>query len=117
METQEKTQIKPEISFEDFMKADIRLCLITSAEKVEKSDKLLKLTINTGVDERVVVSGIAHQFRPGSLIGMKLPFILNLAPRKIKGIESNGMIIMSQDNSGDYFAIGNNNAEIGSVIV
>lgn len=88
--------IKPEITFEDFMKMDIRLCQILSIEKVEKKDKLYKLEIDTGIDKRTVVSAIAHIFTPEELQHKCLPFILNLPVRKIANIDSHGMIILAE---------------------
>jgi methionyl-tRNA synthetase len=107
MEAQEKTTlaIKPEITFDEFMKLDIRLCLITSVEKVEGKDKLYKLEIYTGVDKRVVVSAIAHKIEPQKLKWRTIPFVLNLAPRKIAGIESQGMIIMAETTEGNYIQL------------
>ena len=89
---------KPNISFEDFNKLDIRICKILSVEKVEKADKLYKMQIDTGIDKRTVVSAIAHQMSEDALTGQLLPFILNLEPRKIRGIESNAMIILGESN-------------------
>lgn len=99
MDTQEKVLpvIKPEITYDDFMKMDIRLCQILSVEKVENKDRLYKLKINTGIDERIVVSAIAEIFKPHELEFKFLPFVLNLPVRKIAGIESNGMIILAED--------------------
>ena len=87
--------IKPTITIEDYDKLDIRLCQIISVEKVEKKDKLYKLQIDTGIDKRIVVSSIAHLFTPEQLLWKTLPFVLNLAPREIAKIESNGMIILA----------------------
>lgn len=109
--------IKPEISFEDFMKADVRMCQITSVEKVEKADKLYKLQINTGIDSRVVVSAIADKFTSEQLINSTMPFVLNLPPRKIRGIESFGMIIMAENSNGDYIHMNNNSAEPGAIVI
>jgi methionyl-tRNA synthetase len=79
---------------------DIRVGTILEAEKVEKADKLLKLKIDTGVDVRTVVSGIALYHKPGEIVGKQVSILLNLEPRKIKGIESQGMILMSEDADG-----------------
>ncbi|MBL7767232.1 MAG: methionine--tRNA ligase [Chitinophagaceae bacterium] len=92
--------IKPEIQFEDFDKIDLRTGTITSAEKVAKADKLLKLTIDLGFEQRTVVSGIALHYTPEDVIGMQVTLVANLAPRKMRGIESNGMILMSEDAAG-----------------
>ena len=91
---------KPETSFDDFSKMDIRTGTILEAERVPKTDKLLKLKIDTGIDQRTVVSGIAEWYKPEDIIGQQVSILVNLAPRKIKGIESNGMILMAEDADG-----------------
>lgn len=91
---------KDEITFDDFMKMDIRVGEILTAERVPKADKLLKLTVDTGVDKRTVVSGIAEHYAPEDIIGKKVSILLNLAPRKIRGVESQGMILMAEDEDG-----------------
>ncbi|MGO1596045.1 MAG: methionine--tRNA ligase [Sphingobacterium sp.] len=91
---------KPNISFEEFTKLDIRVGQIVSAEKVPKTKKLLKLTVDTGLDRRTVVSGIAAFFKPEDIIGKQVSIIVNLESRKIKGIESQGMILMAEDGDG-----------------
>lgn len=91
---------KEAISFDDFTKLDIRLGTILEAEKVEKADKLLKLTVDTGIDKRTIVSGIAEHYSPEEVIGKTVQVLLNLAPRKIRGIESQGMILMAEDAEG-----------------
>ena len=93
--------MKNEITFDEFMKMDIRVGTIKAAEKVEKADKLLKLTIDTGVDIRTVVSGIAEHYKPEEIIGQKVSVLLNLAPRKIRGVESQGMILMAESQQGE----------------
>lgn len=93
--------MKDEINFDDFTKMDIRLGKITAAEKVEKADKLLKLTVDTGIDQRTVVSGIAEHYKPEDVIGKTVQILLNLAPRKIRGIESQGMILMAENAEGE----------------
>lgn len=92
--------MKDSITFDDFTKMDIRVGEIKTAEKVEKADKLLKLTIDTGIDIRTVVSGIAEHYKPEDIIGKKVSVLLNLAPRKIRGIESQGMILMAENAEG-----------------
>lgn len=92
--------MKEEITFDDFTKIDLRTATITEAEKVEKADKLLKLTIDTGVDVRTVVSGIAESFTPEEIIGKQVMILLNLAPRKIRGIESQGMLLLTTKPDG-----------------
>lgn len=91
---------KAETSFDDFSKMDIRVGTILEAEKVPKTDKLLKLVIDTGIDKRTVVSGIAGSYKPEEIIGQQVSILVNLAPRKIKGIESQGMILMAENNKG-----------------
>ena len=91
---------KPEITYDDFTRMDIRIGEIIEAEKVKGADKLLKLKIDTGVDQRTVVSGIAQFYQPENIIGQKVSILINLAPRKIKGIESQGMILMAENKEG-----------------
>ncbi|MCG8697705.1 MAG: methionine--tRNA ligase [Bacteroidales bacterium] len=88
---------KPNITFDDFTKMDIRVGKILEAEKVAKTKKLLQLKIDTGVDVRTVVSGIAEYYEPEKIIGQQVCILINLEPRKIRGIESQGMILMAQD--------------------
>ncbi len=92
--------MKDEITFDDFTKIDLRTATIIEAEKVEKADKLLKLTVDTGVDVRTVVSGIAESFTPEEVIGKQVMILLNLAPRKIRGIESQGMLLLTTKEDG-----------------
>ena len=92
--------VKPAISYDEFMKMDIRVGTILEAVKVPKADKLLQLLVDTGVDKRTVVSGIAEHFAPENIIGQQVSLLLNLEPRKIKGIESQGMILMAEDSDG-----------------
>ena len=91
---------KAEVSFDDFQKMDIRVSTILAAEKVAKTKKLLKLTIDTGIDKRTIVSGIAEYYTPEQLVGRQELVLANLAPREIKGIESRGMILMAEDALG-----------------
>ena len=93
--------MKDEITFDEFSKMDLRVGTITAAEKIEKADKLLKLTVDTGIDVRTVVSGIAEHFKPEEVIGQKVSILLNLAPRKIRGVESQGMILMAETEMGE----------------
>ena len=92
--------MKEQISFDDFTKIDLRTATILEAEKVEKADKLLKLKVDTGVDVRTVVSGIAESFSPEEIIGKQVMILLNLAPRKIRGIESQGMLLLTTKPDG-----------------
>ncbi len=91
---------KDMIQFDDFQKMDIRVSTILAAEKVAKTKKLLKLTVDTGIDQRTIVSGIAEHFTPEELVGKQVLVLVNLAPRDLKGITSNGMILMAEDASG-----------------
>lgn len=90
--------MKPEVTFDDFMKMDIRAGKIIQAEKVDGSNKLLKLLVDTGIDQRTIVSGIARYFEPETVIGKQVTVLLNLAPRKIMGIESQGMILLAENH-------------------
>ena len=91
---------KAECTFDDFQKMDIRVSTIVAAEKVAKTKKLLKLTVDTGIDTRTIVSGIAEHFTPEQLIGQQVLVLVNLAPRELKGILSQGMILMAEDATG-----------------
>ena len=91
---------KAECTFDDFGKMDIRTATVLEAERVPKTDKLLKLTIDTGIDTRVIVSGIAEFYTPEQMVGKQICILANLAPRKIRGIESKGMILMARQGDG-----------------
>ena len=99
------TPIKPEITFDDFSKLDIRIGKVLAAEKMEKSNKLLKLTIDIGVEKRTVLSGIAQHYNPEQIVGKQVTMIANLAPRKMMGIESQGMVLMAEDTDGKLVLI------------
>jgi methionyl-tRNA synthetase len=92
--------IKPQIQYDDFAKLDLKVATITAAEKVEKADKLLKLEVDLGFEKRTIVSGIALHFEPSAIVGKQVVIVANLAPRKMRGIESNGMILMAEDSDG-----------------
>lgn len=96
---------KPNIEYDDFAKMDIRAGTIIAAEKVAKTKKLLKLTIDTGIDKRTVVSGIAEFFEPENIIGQQVSILVNLAPKSLKGIESQGMILMAENADGSLVFI------------
>jgi methionyl-tRNA synthetase len=101
---QVKTSAAPQkenVSFDEFSKMDIRVGTIIEAEKVAKTAKLLKLKIDTGIDQRTVVSGIAEHYKPEDIIGKQVSILVNLAPRNIKGIESQGMILMAENSMGE----------------
>ncbi|MBS4012625.1 MAG: methionine--tRNA ligase [Bacteroidetes bacterium] len=109
--------LKPEISFDDFQKMDIRTAIVLKAEKVAKTKKLLKLEVDTGVDIRTVVSGIAEYFNPEDVIGKKVLILANLQPRLIKDIESHGMILMAERRDGSlYFVSAGDDVEKGCKI-
>lgn len=103
VETAEPTlePIKDEIVFDDFTKLDIRVATIVEAKKVKKADRLLELTLDTGVDTRTVLSGIAQHFSPEEIMGKQVCLLANLAPRKMKGIVSQGMVLMAEDSEGN----------------
>ncbi len=92
--------LKPEVTIDDFTKLDIRIGKIIAAEKMEKSNKLLKLTVNSGLDTRTILSGIAQHFTAEEMVGKQVTFIANLAPRKMMGLESQGMILSAEDHDG-----------------
>jgi methionyl-tRNA synthetase len=94
------TAAKENVSFDDFAKMDLRVGTVVAAEKVAKTKKLLKLTVDTGLDQRTIVSGIAEYFIPEALIGQQVLVLLNLAPREIKGIESQGMLLLAENADG-----------------
>src|SRR6185312_2266918 len=120
-ENQAAISVQPQkstITFEDFEKMDIRVGTIVAAEKVKGADKLLKLTVNTGIDVRTVVSGIAKYHLPEDIVGKQVCLLANLAPRKLKGIESQGMILMAENADGKliFVAPTDSNAENGSIV-
>jgi methionyl-tRNA synthetase len=114
----ENTALKTEITYDDFIKMDIRIGTILEAERVPKTDKLLKLLIDTGIDKRTVVSGIAEYYKPEEIIGQKVSVLANLAPRKIKGIESKGMILMAENADGTLSFVAPTRSDInnGSIV-
>lgn len=93
-------EVKDTIQFEDFSKLDIRIGKVTAAEKVPKAKKLLKLNVDLGFESRTVVSGIAEHYSPEEIVGKQVTMLVNLAPRKLRGVESEGMILMAEDASG-----------------
>ncbi|AYQ30934.1 methionine--tRNA ligase [Runella sp. SP2] len=98
--TKSVPELKPTVQFDDFAKLDLRIGTILEAERVPKSDKLLKFLVDDGFEKRTILSGIAKHFSPEEMIGRQVTFIANLAPRKIMGQESNGMILMAEDRDG-----------------
>lgn len=108
---------KQEIFFDDFAKIDLKVGTIISAEKVQKADKLLKLEVDLGFEKRTIVSGIAMHFQPEDIVGKQVTVVTNLAPRKMRGIESNGMILMAEDGAGKlYFINPEYKIDAGSVV-
>ena len=108
---------KENINFEGFAAMDIRTGTILTAEKVAKTKKLLKLTIDTGLDQRIIVSGIAEYFEPEAIIGQKVCVLVNLEPRAIKGITSQGMILMAENAEGKLgFVSAGDDMHNGSVV-
>ncbi|RFM29457.1 methionine--tRNA ligase [Deminuibacter soli] len=95
--------VKPEIVYEDFEKLDLRIGTILAAEKVPKADKLLKLEVDLGFEKRTIVSGIAQHFAPEAIVGKQVVVVANLAPRKLRGIESHGMILMAEHDGRLFF--------------
>jgi methionyl-tRNA synthetase len=115
--TKSITEDKPEIQYDDFAKLDLRIGTITHAEKVEKADKLLKLQVNMGSQIRTIVSGIAQHFKPEDLVDMQVIVVANLAPRKMRGIESQGMILTAEQADGKLILVNPNAlAENGSEV-
>ncbi|MET0244069.1 MAG: methionine--tRNA ligase, partial [Flavitalea sp.] len=115
VETINPSALKPTIVYDDFGKLDLRTGKIVSAAKVEKADKLLKLEVDLGFETRTIVSGIALHFAPEDIVGKQVVVVANLAPRKMRGIESNGMILMAEDKNGKlHFVNPDNEVEPGS---
>jgi methionyl-tRNA synthetase len=98
--TSSETILKPEIVYDDFGKIDLKTGVILSAQKVPKADKLLQLEVDLGFEKRTILSGIAMHFEPEAIIGKQVVVVANLAPRKMRGIDSNGMILMAEDEQG-----------------
>jgi methionyl-tRNA synthetase len=115
--TEESFDLKPEITIDDFAKIDLKVGTILSAEKVEKADKLLNLQIDLGFEKRTILSGIAKHFSPEEIVGKQVVVVANLAPRKMRGIQSNGMILMAEDKEGKlHFVKAENAIENGSEV-
>lgn len=109
--------LKDEIVFDDFMKMDLRVGEIKTAEKVEKSNKLLKFTVDMGLETRTILSGVAKHFSPEEMIGKKVTVMANLAPRKIMGVESQGMLLFAENSDGKLVAVSpDKDAENGAQI-
>jgi methionyl-tRNA synthetase len=93
------------ISYDEFMKVDLRVAKVVSAERVPKSKKLLKLVVDTGADQRTIVAGIAEAYEPESLVGRTIAIVFNLKPAKLMGIESNGMVLAGSAEGGRPFLV------------
>ena len=105
---------KATISFEDFKKLDLRVGTVLEAEKVKKTKKLLQLKVDIGTEVRTIVSGIAESYSPESIVGQKVTVLTNLAPRKIKGVESQGMLLMSEDKTGKHAIVAPTEDEVNN---
>ena len=105
---------KEVIQFEDFAKMDIRVGTILEAEKMPKANKLLILKVDTGIDVRTIVSGIAESFKPEDIIGKKVTVLVNLAPRNLRGVESQGMILMTTNGEGKLVFVNPDTDEVGN---
>jgi len=115
--TSNSNPLKPTITIDDFSKLDLRTGTIVSAAKVEKADKLLNLQVDLGFETRTILSGIAQHFSPEEVIGKKVVVVANLAPRKMRGTESNGMILMAENSEGHLiFVSAGENAENGNAV-
>jgi methionyl-tRNA synthetase len=104
--TKTLSEVKPHISYEDFDKLDLRVGKVIAAVKVPKADKLLNLTVDLGFEQRTILSGIAEYYKPEELIGKLVTVVANLAPRKIRGIESQGMLLMAGNDFGKLYSVG-----------
>jgi methionyl-tRNA synthetase len=110
-------EVKAAISYEDFDKIDLRVGKVIEAERVPKADKLLKLTVDLGFEKRTILSGIAEYYQPEELLGKLVTVVANLAPRKIRGIESQGMLLMAGNDFGKLYSVGSEkDIEPGSVV-
>lgn len=101
MEQTPAIEAKTDVTYEEFSKMDLRVCTVLAAEKVAKTKKLLKLTVDTGVDKREIISGIAEYHNPEDLIGQQVLMLINLAPKEIKGVASHGMVLMGENVNGE----------------
>ncbi len=117
IDDQTENPVKSTIDYEQFIKMDMRTGTILSAEKVEKADKLLKLSVDLGFETRTVVSGIAQHYAPDDIVGQKVVVLANLAPRKIRGIESKGMILMAENKDGKLYFVGSNNDSENGLLI
>ena len=114
--TDEKPTGKPEITIDDFMKVDLATALVTAAEKVEKKDKLLKITLDVGGETRTVVSGIAQHYKPEELVGKTVVLVKNLKPAKLGGVMSEGMILCADADGKVVFVTPEKPVESGRTV-
>lgn len=117
---EEKMSVEPQkklILYDDFTKMDIRIGTILEAEKMPKADKLLILKVDTGIDVRTIVSGIAESFNPQDIVGKQVTVLANLAPRKLRGVESHGMILMTENSEGKFVFLNPDNESIANGMV
>ena len=113
----EKKAVTPQketITFDDFTKLDMRVGTIVEAEKMPKTKKLLVLKVDTGIDTRTIVSGIAESFKPEDIIGKKVTVLVNLAPRPLRGVESQGMILMTESKEGKLVFVNPDEEGVGN---
>jgi len=111
------TPQKEDISFDQFMGLDLRVGTILEAERVPKADRLLKFLVDTGLDQRTIVSGVAEHFSPEEMVGKKVTVLMNLPPRKIRGVVSQGMLLMAEDADGSLrIMTPEHGAESGAII-
>ena len=116
-ETNQHQSVKPDITYEDFDKIDLRVGKVLEAERVPKADKLLRLTVDLGFEKRTILSGIAEYYQPEELVGKLVTVVANLAPRKIRGIASQGMLLMAGNDFGKLYSVGSEkDIEPGSVV-
>ncbi|MDR2937097.1 MAG: methionine--tRNA ligase subunit beta, partial [Rikenellaceae bacterium] len=119
-QAKEAAKIEPQkesVTFDDFSRMDIRVAKVIAAEKVAKTKKLLKLTVDTGIDKRTIVSGIAEYFSAEELVGRQVVVLVNLQPRDLKGIESQGMVLMAEAADGTLSLIGPGGAVEPGVVI
>lgn len=105
---------KDTITFDDFTKLDIRVGTIVKAEKMPKTKKLLVLKVDTGLDTRTIVSGIAESFSPEEIVGKKVTVLINLAPRALRGVDSEGMILMTENEEGKLVFVNPDSDGVGN---
>ena len=114
---EKKSEVRPQIQYDDFAKLDLKVGTVIACEKVEKADKLLKLEVDLGAEKRTIVSGIAQHYQPEEMVGKQVIVVVNLAPRKMRGIESQGMILTAENKDGKLYLLKPENpVEAGSSV-